>query len=165
MHPLHQERQNYLCFETEAQAPARLGTIPRPAAPAGSLPTSCLGADICGNTAPAPSIIPRKHIEAPAETRPRTEPHVPRSRRFAADAKLNWGALVHLKKHNKVAIMVSNESLTYDWFLIEASFPFGGTSNTTTWCVRLRRAVRASTSNAIFACRPMPGPNVSPVTR
>ena len=36
--------------------------------------------------------------------------------------------LVHLKKHNKVAIMVSNESLTaLDWFLIEAGFPFGGT--------------------------------------
>lgn len=32
--------------------------------------------------------------------------------------------LVHLKKHNKVAIMVSNESLTaLDWFLIEAGFP------------------------------------------
>ena len=36
--------------------------------------------------------------------------------------------LVHLKKHNKVAIMVSNESLTaLDWVLIEAGFPFGGT--------------------------------------
>ena len=35
--------------------------------------------------------------------------------------------LVHLKKRNKVAIMVSNESLTaLDWFLIEAGFPFGG---------------------------------------
>ncbi len=35
--------------------------------------------------------------------------------------------LVHLKKQNKVAIMVSNESLTaLDWFLIEAGFPFGG---------------------------------------
>ena len=38
------------------------------------------------------------------------------------------GRLVHLKKRNKVAIMVSNESLTaLDWFLIEAGFPFGGT--------------------------------------
>lgn len=36
--------------------------------------------------------------------------------------------LVHLSKRNKVAIMVSNESLTaLDWFLIEAGFPFGGT--------------------------------------
>ena len=36
--------------------------------------------------------------------------------------------LVHLMKHNKVAIMVSNQSLTaLDWFLIEAGFPFGGT--------------------------------------
>lgn len=35
--------------------------------------------------------------------------------------------LVHLKKRNKVAIMVSNESLSaLDWFLIEAGFPFGG---------------------------------------
>ena len=44
-------------------------------------------------------------------------------------AKLEVGErLVHLKKHNKVAIMVSNESLTaLDWFLIEAGFPFGGT--------------------------------------
>lgn len=36
--------------------------------------------------------------------------------------------LVHLSKRNKVAIMVSNESLAaLDWFLIEAGFPFGGT--------------------------------------
>ncbi len=36
--------------------------------------------------------------------------------------------LVHLSKRNKVAIIVSNESLTaLDWFLIEAGFPFGGT--------------------------------------
>ena len=35
--------------------------------------------------------------------------------------------LVHLKKRNKVAIMVSNESLSaLDWFLIESGFPFGG---------------------------------------
>lgn len=35
--------------------------------------------------------------------------------------------LVHLKKRNKVAIMISNESLSaLDWFLIEAGFPFGG---------------------------------------
>ncbi len=36
--------------------------------------------------------------------------------------------LKHLTKHNQVAIMVSNESLSaLDWFLIEAGFPFGGT--------------------------------------
>lgn len=36
--------------------------------------------------------------------------------------------LIHLKKRNKVAIMVSNEALTaLDWFQIETGFPGGGT--------------------------------------
>lgn len=36
-------------------------------------------------------------------------------------------AVRHLRKHNRVAIMVNNESLSaLDWFRIETGFPFGG---------------------------------------
>lgn len=38
------------------------------------------------------------------------------------------GRLAHMRKHNKVAIMVSNDSLTaLSWFHIETGFPVGGT--------------------------------------
>ena len=44
---------------------------------------------------------------------------------------------------NKVAIMVSNESLTaLDWFLIEAGFPFGGNLKYNDGCAYGYRYVR-----------------------
>lgn len=73
--------------------------------------------------------------------------------------------LVHLKKQNKVAIMVSNESLTaLDWFLIEAGFPFGGNLKYNDVVRNVYDALFELTSNAI-SCRPMLRPNVSPSMR
>ena len=120
--------QNYLVLETEAQG--QHGWVPFP----GQLRLQAYshlasGADIVEYWHwHTPSTIPfGKHIgRACSPTSNRI--HVPRGGCSAAIAKPEVGRLVHLKKHNKVAIMVSNESLTaLDWFLIEAGFPFGGT--------------------------------------
>ena len=81
-------------------------------------------------------------------------------------AKLEVGErLVHLKKHNKVAIMVSNESLTaLDWFLIEPASRSAAPSSTTTWCATSTTRCSNSTWNAISS-RPTRRPNAWPNTR
>ncbi|MCI1984544.1 MAG: beta-galactosidase [Bifidobacteriaceae bacterium] len=47
---------------------------------------------------------------------------------FGREIQRIGGELLHLRKHNKVAMMVSNDSLSaLEWFHLESGFPYGGT--------------------------------------